>query len=594
MTRKAPPEKPADHPDWGFDDKPAGLKLDTKLGLALVFCLIAGFSFVLHQKWSVLQRQIAGTADGSGEMHAATDVNPVGTTPPTFAIPADLQRTAEVTDAPKSVAANVTNAMADDGWNLSSAQSVAPATQSQSSDDPFASLPVQEERSADVDPFSTDPTQKSADVTSFPAASDANPFVSTPSTSAMDANVAPSQDSADVSGFAFVTPAETTFEPPVNHPEQSGPSLEQPAQELPEFGDLSATDTTPSETEETDQGFVMDLGPSHEVSEAVEPYVTRSPEPAHSVTKSSSVPVDDANPFSQPAGGPEAPQVVQETIELFPAERETPREDPHPLEGPSISEGFANEPVATEPAPLDPAWQSPPSLPAHEPARLSSTVSDALPTWESPDAVGVDSATTPRQEDPDMIANSEPMITDTDEGLATLGPMESVMSEQVRVVGRSDSFWSISQEMYGTGRYFSALAQYNADLVTDPSKLPLGTRLKVPPPEVLEAQFPQMFVRREPHSFPITPAGGPRNADSQLPSGLFLNHERQPIYRVGGDDTLSEIARRHLGRASRWQEILDLNRDRLQNPQDLPIGMILRLPADASQVPLSPGLPSSR
>ena len=43
-------------------------------------------------------------------------------------------------------------------------------------------------------------------------------------------------------------------------------------------------------------------------------------------------------------------------------------------------------------------------------------------------------------------------------------------------------------------------------------------------------------------------------------------------------DTLQDIARRYLGDADRWQEIYELNRQALPDPDILPIGLELRLP----------------
>lgn len=43
-------------------------------------------------------------------------------------------------------------------------------------------------------------------------------------------------------------------------------------------------------------------------------------------------------------------------------------------------------------------------------------------------------------------------------------------------------------------------------------------------------------------------------------------------------DTLSRLAKARLGDPQHWQELFDLNRDRLENPDSLPIGLTIRLP----------------
>jgi hypothetical protein len=50
-------------------------------------------------------------------------------------------------------------------------------------------------------------------------------------------------------------------------------------------------------------------------------------------------------------------------------------------------------------------------------------------------------------------------------------------------------------------------------------------------------------------------------------------------YVVRPGDTLRAIARRLLGDERRWTAILDANRDRIRDPENLPIGVTLRMPS---------------
>jgi nucleoid-associated protein YgaU len=68
------------------------------------------------------------------------------------------------------------------------------------------------------------------------------------------------------------------------------------------------------------------------------------------------------------------------------------------------------------------------------------------------------------------------------------------------------------------------------------------------------------------------------------PSGYFVSGDGMPMYRVGENDTLTGIAKSHLGRTSRWVQILEMNRNGLRDGNELKIGTVLRLPADASRV----------
>lgn len=51
------------------------------------------------------------------------------------------------------------------------------------------------------------------------------------------------------------------------------------------------------------------------------------------------------------------------------------------------------------------------------------------------------------------------------------------------------------------------------------------------------------------------------------------------VHRIRDGDTLSGLARRYLGSRERYWEIYDANRDRLKDPDLLPIGIEIRIPA---------------
>jgi hypothetical protein len=179
--------------------------------------------------------------------------------------------------------------------------------------------------------------------------------------------------------------------------------------------------------------------------------------------------------------------------------------------------------------------------------------------------------------------------------VSVVGGPVPVLGEQEVSVQRNDSLWSICREAYGTGKYLSALARYNRDRVPDPNKLKVGVKVRIPPPEVLEAQFPDLLggtVRRDAS---VTPAGGVSSAARQRRQvGLFVDSGGRPHYCTGKSDTLSQIARQYLGRPTRWTEILDLNRHQLPNAESLKPGMVLRMPADARPVSVVNGRPPGR
>jgi len=71
----------------------------------------------------------------------------------------------------------------------------------------------------------------------------------------------------------------------------------------------------------------------------------------------------------------------------------------------------------------------------------------------------------------------------------------------------------------------------------------------------------------------IRTAARPHRSDTTSPS--------QPVYKVRSYDTLRSIARDTLGDSRRADEILELNRGRIDDPTQLIVGQILELPVDA-------------
>lgn len=152
------------------------------------------------------------------------------------------------------------------------------------------------------------------------------------------------------------------------------------------------------------------------------------------------------------------------------------------------------------------------------------------------------------------------------------------VQEAVHEVQPGENYWTISRKHFGTARYFAALAEYNRHRIPRPDRMKPGMFVLVPETEVLEQRYPTIagIVDSKP------------SPESLLQPGFFIGPNNQPLYRIGKGDTLTEIAETHLGRTARWTQIVGMNRDLLRDGNNLKIGMVLRLPHDASQVNLVP------
>jgi nucleoid-associated protein YgaU len=75
-----------------------------------------------------------------------------------------------------------------------------------------------------------------------------------------------------------------------------------------------------------------------------------------------------------------------------------------------------------------------------------------------------------------------------------------------------------------------------------------------------------------------------RNTSSSVGVGVSASVDStaevvDATYTVEKGDTLSKIAKQHLGDANVWQKIFDANRDQLDDPDRIQPGQVLKLPS---------------
>ncbi len=163
-----------------------------------------------------------------------------------------------------------------------------------------------------------------------------------------------------------------------------------------------------------------------------------------------------------------------------------------------------------------------------------------------------------------------------------------LLKEGEYLVEEGDNFCVISKKLYGSDKYFLALAEHNRNRVADPCQMRPGLVISAPAKDVLEQQHSALIPKPKATSEAkeVKPHSAKKVSAAPLPPGMFHDANGVPWYRVGENDNLTKIAQAHLGRASRADQIFNLNRERLRNRDDLHLGQELRLPNDASQVRL--------
>ncbi|RIK75465.1 MAG: hypothetical protein DCC68_21100 [Planctomycetota bacterium] len=140
----------------------------------------------------------------------------------------------------------------------------------------------------------------------------------------------------------------------------------------------------------------------------------------------------------------------------------------------------------------------------------------------------------------------------------------------------------IAKAQYEDARLAAALMAYNGVEIADDVALTPGGEVLIPPRAVLEREFARLIpatnsresvaaIDRQPVDEPAESAGTRGDAGDRAIATR--------IYTVARGETLYDIARRELGRVSRWREILELNAEQLGGDIDaIAPGMKLVLP----------------
>jgi nucleoid-associated protein YgaU len=144
-------------------------------------------------------------------------------------------------------------------------------------------------------------------------------------------------------------------------------------------------------------------------------------------------------------------------------------------------------------------------------------------------------------------------------------------------VTAGDSLWSIAEEHYGDGHLWTKLKAANPGIEEN---VKVGQVLNLPPKEELlgPAKGAKPAAKPEAASGEAKPGAKPATQPADAKPAA------QPhTYVAESGDTLFKIAAKVLGNGHRWRELLELNKDKLAEPEDLKVGMELRVPAKEGQ-----------
>ena len=176
---------------------------------------------------------------------------------------------------------------------------------------------------------------------------------------------------------------------------------------------------------------------------------------------------------------------------------------------------------------------------------------------------------------------------------STSGSSSSVVAQPViHYVRSGQTLWQIAVQYYGDGEQWKAIAQANRDAVGSNGSVREGVRLIVPNKASLDGSVAtatmsdsssatlRLSDKRSTGSANQQRGSIVERRVSSRISSRASNGAKTVTVKTG--DSLSSLAQQHLGSSDRWQDLYEANRDELDSPDHVVIGMQLRLPSEDS------------
>lgn len=226
-------------------------------------------------------------------------------------------------------------------------------------------------------------------------------------------------------------------------------------------------------------------------------------EASHGVESTGDAAADrEFRPVLEPSASPAAAPIAEPDIASLPSPYETASEFGHPPrafdEAPDARPLPVHETSPRCTSPLDrppPEGDAPPAATELRDAgknRVAASPGRRLVAPFAEDAAEQIDASLPREEDRPPTRLEAPSAYPDKPAGANTATAPSVAGPETTIVAPDDTFWSISERVYGTADYYKALYHHNRERFRRPDRLPIGAAVDTPPPAELRRLYPAL------------------------------------------------------------------------------------------------------
>ena len=157
-------------------------------------------------------------------------------------------------------------------------------------------------------------------------------------------------------------------------------------------------------------------------------------------------------------------------------------------------------------------------------------------------------------------------------------PREDVRAVRTHRVDEGETLWSIAKKYYGDGAAATELAKYNEKRIGKGGMIREGASLLIPDREDLG------LAQATPRTPTTAKATETRTAKAE-PKKTDTTEKAKPkteaakTYTVKSGDTLQKISEKHFGTTRRWMEIVAMNKDVIDDEDNVRVGTVLKIPS---------------